>query len=104
MEDDVTSETFSRKQLAWMGLLLGTVIIVLLNVKFGYRSTLMDLSGELFSYKYDQLGYMGLNIGLLVTVWLGRRYLGILFALAFGTIINLVIAVAKLVIAAARKV
>lgn len=81
---------FTRKQLAWMGLILGLVIIVLLNWEFSYRSLIEQFARDTFGYRKVSLGAFVINSGLLISLWFGRVKLGAMFAFVVGVVLNVV--------------
>ncbi|MEH6826188.1 MAG: hypothetical protein V7629_20045 [Motiliproteus sp.] len=88
-------QIFSRKQLAWMGLITGIVAIALLNWEFSYRSAIESIAREIFSYRNRGSGVLGINACLIAAVWYMRVQIGIALAFIIGVAINLCAYLAK---------
>lgn len=86
---------FTRKQLAWMGVFMGSLILWLLNTEWDYSVPMEELTGELFSWRNRRQGYWLLNAGLASVIWFGRVHLGYIFAFLLGAAFNLIAFIGK---------
>jgi|GEM_PF-2799503 len=87
---------FSRKQLAWMGLITGALLLILLNVEFSRsRSLIEQFVYQFFSYSSRKTAFWITNATAVGLVWSLRVHLGALFAFVVGVFLNLVSLFAK---------
>ncbi len=95
-QQDSPYPIFSRKQLAWMGLITGALLLILLNVEFSHSRSLMEqFARESASYGSRESAYWISNAVLVGLIWFSRVHLGALFAFVVGVFLNLVSQFAK---------